>query len=120
MFHVMLVLPYLLGAMFLLSLPFWIGVGLEVIISIFVKEKKWLHRVPYGLGIVGLILSIINDMGLPIEWHQGHLVINIITMENTSLPYILLYWGAYFACVALAGLIVRSIKQAINRLRRGE
>lgn len=103
MFHVMLVAPILglmavYGAVVLavLSIPFCVGMFLQLILTIF-GQKRWVLYVPAGLGVLGLTASLI--------W----------LIQTLSLPTIFMYWGLYFIALWLTWLVVSQIKKAIAK-----
>ena len=100
MFHVMLALPALMtfGAMalFILTAPFCIGGFLQLILTI-IGEKVWVMCVPAGLGVLGLIGSLIGLLG------------------DIPLVGILIYWGIYFLCIWVIWLVVTQIKKYIRK-----
>ena len=100
MFHVMLVLPALMAfgamALFVLTAPICIGGFLQLVLTI-VAEKIWVMCVPAGLGVLGLIASLIGLLG------------------TIPLVGILIYWGIYFLCMWVIWLVVTQIKKYIAK-----
>ena len=100
MFHVMLALPALMtfGAMalFVLAALFCIGGFLQLVLTI-VGDKVWVMCVPAGLGVLGLIGSLIG------------------LLDNIPLVGILIYWGIYFLCIWVIWLVVTQVKKYIRR-----
>lgn len=100
MFHVLLALPALAvfgvigaAAVFVLSIPFCIGMFLQLLLTIF-GQKRWVRCVPAGLGVLGLAGSL------------------ACFLAELSLTVILAYWGIYFLVLWLTWLIVTQIKKA--------
>ncbi|NCB52905.1 MAG: hypothetical protein EOM54_13690 [Clostridia bacterium] len=96
MFHVMLVLPYLFAFGFVLLIPYWIGGGLQLLLTIFCNRKRFL-LIPAILGLLGFGASL---------W---------FFREGTPLGAFLLYWGFYFLSLLIVWAIVRTIKRAVAR-----
>ena len=81
-----------LFAVFLLLTPFCVGFFFQLIFSIFAR-KAWMLLLMPGLGIAGLLCSLI--------WLGG----------DIPLPGILIYWGFYFLLLWLIWLAVFQIKK---------
>ncbi len=99
MFHLMLVLPVLAPmlaiygviAAVLLGAPFWMGIGLQIVLTI-VTEKPALLSIPAILGGVCVVGYFFLFRGLIPLWFQ------------------LLYWAVFFLCLWLAWIITAKLK----------
>ncbi len=99
MFHVLLVLPalgalvafYGVMAAVILCLPFWIGVGLQVILTAVTERKTWL-ALPAALGAACA---------------AGYLV---WLGELVPLWFLAIYWMTYFLCLWLARWLVGKLR----------
>lgn len=102
MFHVMLVLPVLapMLAVFgviaaaILCLPFWVGVGLQAVLTA-VTEKKKLLCLPAALGAICAVGYFFWLRGVVPLWFQ------------------LLYWVVFYLCLWLTRLIVGKARTLI-------
>ena len=104
MFHVMLVLPVLapMMAVFgviaaaILCLPFWVGLGLQAILTA-VTEKRKLLLLPAILGGVCALGYFFWLRGLVPLWFQ------------------LLYWAVFYLCLWLTWLLVGKLRSWVLR-----
>ena len=104
MFHVMLVLPVLapMLAVFgviaaaILCLPFWVGLGLQAILTA-VTEKRKLLLLPAILGGVCALGYFFWLRGLVPLWFQ------------------LLYWAVFYLCLWLTWLLVGKLRSWVLR-----
>lgn len=108
MFHVMLVAP-ILGLMavygiivlVILSVPFCIGMFLQLVLTVF-GQKRWVLYIPAGLGVLGLAGTL------------------VFFRPDPPALYILIYWTLYFLALWLTWLVVDQIKKFIARRRSKE
>lgn len=104
MFHLMLVLPVLgpLLAVYgvivavILCLPFWVGLGLQAILTA-VTEKKQLLVLP-------TVLSWICVVGY-FFWFRGAI----------PLWFQLLYWAVFYLCLWITWLVVSKLRSLVLR-----
>lgn len=63
MFHLLLAAPVLAvygaAAIFVLSLPFWVGGLLQLVLTVFCRKKP-VYAIPAVLGVVGVIASAVK------------------------------------------------------------
>ena len=104
MFHLMLVLPVLapmlavFGAIaaLLLCLPFWVGIGLQAILTAVTEKKKQL--------ILPAILGGVCALGYSV-WFRGVL----------PFWFQFLYWAVFYLCLWLTWLIVDKLRTLVLR-----
>lgn len=102
MFHVMLVLPVLapmlavfgIMAAIVLCLPFWVGLGLQAILTA-VTEKKGLLILPTMLGWICALGYFFWLRGLVPFWFQ------------------LLYWAVFYLCLWLVWWVVSKLRSLV-------
>ncbi len=102
MFHLMLVLPVLAPmltvygviAAVLLGAPFWVGTGLQIVLTLVTKKPGFL-AIPAILGGVCAVGYVFLFRGLIPLWFQ------------------LLYWAVFFLCLWLAWIITVKLKALV-------
>lgn len=104
MFHVMLILSALIPALATLAivfcLPFWVGLGLQAILSA-VTEKKPLLYLPAVLGAICAV---------------GYFV---WLGEIIPLWFLLAYWAVFFLCLWLTRFLIGKLRALVLRWVRG-
>lgn len=98
MFHLLLVAPVLAvygaAAIFMLSLPFWVGGLLQLALTVFCRKKP-VYAIPAVLGAVGAIASAVK------------------LVPAVGVAPVAVYWLLYFAELLLIFLVVYNIKRAV-------
>ncbi len=102
MFHLMLVLPVLapmlavfgIIAAVALCLPFWMGLGLQAILTAVTEERKLLI-LPAVLGGICAVGYFFWFFGVIPVWFQ------------------LLYWAVFFLCLWLTWLVVGKLRALV-------
>ena len=101
MFHLLLAAPVLAvfgaAAIFVLSLPFWVGGLLQLFLTAFCRKKP-VYAIPAALGVVGVIASAVN------------------LVPAVGVGPVAVYWLVYFVELLLIFLVVYNIKRAVLRL----
>ena len=108
MFHVMLVLPILAPALavfgavvaLLFCLPYWVGLGLQAILTL-VTENKKLLCVPAILGAICAVGYFFLFLGVIPVWFQ------------------VLYWAVFFLCLWLVWLILSKLRALVVDWMKG-
>lgn len=105
MFHLLLGLPVLVTfgtmALFVLAVPFCVGIFLQVLLCVF-GQSMWLLLVPPGLGVMGLICSL------------------VFLLDDIPLVGILIYWDLFFLSLWVVWLVISQLRKALVRWRRKE
>ena len=98
MFHLLLVAPalavYGAAAIFLLSLPFWVGGLLQLALTVFCRRKP-VYAIPAVLGVAGVIASAVK------------------LVPSVGVAPVAVYWLLYFVELLLIFLVVYNIKRAV-------
>ena len=101
MFHLLLVAPalavYGAVAIFVLSLPFWVGGLLQLALTAFCR-KKIVLAIPAVLGVVGVIASAVK------------------LVPAVGIAPVAVYWLLYFVEILLIFMAVYFIKRAVLSL----
>lgn len=108
MFHVLLVLPILAPALavfgvvlaVLLCLPFWVGLGLQAILTA-VTENRKLLEIPAILGGVCAVGYYF--------WFRG----------LVPVLFQLLYWAVFFLCLGLVWFVVSKLRALVLNWLKG-
>lgn len=98
MFHLLLAAPVLAvygaAAIFVLSLPFWVGGLLQLALTVFCRKKP-VYAIPAVLGAVGAIASAVK------------------LLPSVGAGPVAVYWLLYFVELLLIFLVVYNIKRAV-------
>lgn len=98
MFHLLLAAPVLAAfgaaAIFVLSLPFWVGGLLQLVLTAFCRRKA-LSAIPAALGLVGVVASAVN------------------LVPAVGVVPVAVYWLVYFVEILLIFLVVYNIRRAV-------
>ena len=98
MFHLLLAAPVLAvygaAAIFVLSLPFWVGGLLQLVLTVFCRKKP-VYAIPAMLGVVGVIAS------------------GIKLVPAVGAGPVAIYWLLYFLELLAIFLVVYNIKRAV-------
>lgn len=98
MFHLLLAAPVLAvygaAAIFVLSLPFWVGGLLQLVLTVFCRKKP-IYAIPAVLGVAGVIVS------------------GIKLVPSVGVGPVAVYWLLYFVELLLIFLVVYNIKRAV-------
>ena len=108
MFHVMLVLPILAPALavfgvvlaIILGLPYWVGLGLQAILTLVTDNKKLLV-IPAILGAICAGGYFFLFLGVIPVWFQ------------------FLYWAVFFLCLWLVWLVLSKLRALVLNWVRG-
>ena len=108
MFHVMLVLPILAPALavfgvilaLILCLPFWIGLGLQAILTLVTDNRKLLI-IPAILGASCAVGYFFWFLGVIPIWFQ------------------VLYWAVFFLCLWLVWFVVSKLRALVLNWVKG-
>lgn len=107
MFHLLLALPALTvfgaaEAMVLAAmLTFWgAAFGVELLLGLFCRKRRWLLALPVLVGAVGFLLTIFARF-YPIE-----------------LTFILILWGGYGLCLLLGWAVSGALRSLYRWIRR--
>lgn len=105
MFHVMLILSALIPALatlaILFCLPFWVGLGLQVILTAVTEKKPWLY-LPATLGAICAVVYFFWLGELIPLWFQ------------------LVYWAVFFLALWLTWFLVGKLRGLVLRWVRGQ
>ncbi len=98
MFHLLLAAPVLAvygaAAIFVLSLPFWVGGLLQLGLTVFCRKKP-VYAIPAALGVAGVIASAVK------------------LVPSVGVGPVAVYWLLYFVELLLIFLVVYNIKRAV-------
>lgn len=98
MFHLLLGLSALAMSWVLLSLPFWIGGALQVLVTVFCRRWYFLI-VPAMLSMVCMVWSVFS------------------LFEVAGAVALAVYWGVYFLFLLVLFALVLAVKRTILKWR---